>query len=327
MLQLSGVSKKNETGFQLNNISFTQQYLQPVAIAGETGSGKSTILKIIGGLVQPDTGSVIFEDSRVKGPHEQLIPGHPRIAYLSQHFELRNHYRVAEELDYVNKLTEESADSIFGLCRVKHLLSRWTTELSGGERQRVALTRSLLSAPKLLLLDEPYSNLDLANKQILKQVIEDISNQLKISILMVSHEPDDLLPWAEEILILRQGRIIEKGTPEQLYRAPVHLYTAGLLGKYNIIPYNLLPGAKEEATTMILRPEDCSITSDKKKSGQSIAATVANSYYYGHSSEIELSLNDIKHRITVRTCEKRIYAKGEKVFIRMDFSRILQVEN
>ncbi len=327
LLQVSGISKRTETGFQLQDIHFEQKRRQRIAIAGETGSGKSTLLKIIGGLIQPDTGIVLFKNERVKGPDEQLIPGHPGIAYLSQHFELRNRYRVEEELDYVNQLSARSASQLFALCEVKHLLKRWTNQLSGGERQRVALTRTLLSSPSLLLLDEPYSNLDLQHKQILKKVVNDISKKLNITVLMVSHDAGDILPWAEEILVIRNGHMIEKGTPEALYQQPRYLYTAGLLGKYNTIPHGLLPGTQKESSTMIIRPEDCSVTANKKLSGQSIAATVTNTYYYGHSSETELSIDDTQDIITVRSGKNGPYAKGEKVFIRMDPSRVLQVEH
>jgi len=99
LLKVSGIGKREKENFTVKDIQFTQESAQKIAIAGETGSGKTTLLKMIAGLVQPDEGNIYFNNERVLGPFEKLIPGHPAIAYLSQHFELRNNYRVEEELD------------------------------------------------------------------------------------------------------------------------------------------------------------------------------------------------------------------------------------
>ncbi len=134
LLNVSGVSKKEGEDYLLKNINFIQEPFQKLAIAGSTGSGKTTLLKIIAGLIQPDAGEILFEGSRVKGPLERLLPGHHHIAYLSQHFELRNNYRVEELLQMANKLSNADAKLVYQVCRIDHLLKRWADELSGGER-------------------------------------------------------------------------------------------------------------------------------------------------------------------------------------------------
>lgn len=128
----------------LQNVGFRQRRFEKLAVAGETGSGKSTLLKIVAGLTQPGEGEVLFEGQKVRGPEEKLLPGHPGIAYLSQHFELRNSYRVEEELEYASKMPAEQSRHVYEVCRVAHLLKRWTNQLSGGERQRIALARLLV---------------------------------------------------------------------------------------------------------------------------------------------------------------------------------------
>jgi ABC-type sugar transport system ATPase subunit len=198
------------------------------------------------GLVQPDEGRVIYEGERVTGPDEQLIAGHPRIAFLSQHFELRNNYWVYEVLEYANKLSEQEAKEIFHICQIDHLLKRRTTELSGGEKQRIATARLLVNSPTLLLLDEPYSNLDMIHKQTMKKLLNDISEKLGISSILVSHEPADILSWADHLMLLRDGEIVQQGRPEHLYLNPVNEYAAGLLGKYYLIP----------GQNIIVRPEN-----------------------------------------------------------------------
>ncbi|MGZ3958320.1 MAG: ATP-binding cassette domain-containing protein, partial [Flavisolibacter sp.] len=130
-LQLSGVSRREEGTFLVRDVSFKQEKNRKLAIAGATGSGKTTLLKMIAGLIQPSEGAVFFEGQKVQGPEERLLPGHPGIAYLSQHFELRNHYRVSEIIAMARQLPEAAVDQICRVCRIDHLLGRWTHQVSG----------------------------------------------------------------------------------------------------------------------------------------------------------------------------------------------------
>jgi ABC-type sugar transport system ATPase subunit len=218
----------------LKQISFTQRKGQRLAIAGGTGSGKSTLLKVIAGLASPHEGSVWFEGQKVAGPRERLIPGQPGIAYLSQYFELWNSYKVEEVLNYSNDLDPTTAAAFYRLCHIDHLLQRRTDQLSGGERQRIALARLLVHPPGLLLLDEPFSNLDMIHTRILKQVIRDVGARFDITRILVSHDPRDTLSWAEEIIILKDGRLHQQGSPRDVYHQPVDEYSAALLGDYRL---------------------------------------------------------------------------------------------
>lgn len=265
LLKVAGLGKQEKEKFTVKDIHFVQQPLQKIAIAGETGSGKTTLLKMIAGLIQSDAGEIQFENKRVVGPYEKLIPGHPGIAYLSQHFELRNNYRVEEELEAVNKLSEKDANGLYNICRIEHLLKRKTNELSGGERQRIVLARLLTTSPKLLLLDEPFSNLDAVHKSIIKSVIDDVSLKLKVTCIMVSHDASDILSWADRILVMKDGELIQEGTPEQIYKQPVNEYTAGLFGDYNLISSDnasvliTMPGISMNGKQLLIRPEHFSI--------------------------------------------------------------------
>lgn len=295
LLKLTGINKQERGEPILKAISFQQDALKKMAIVGETGSGKSTLLKIIAGLIQPDSGEVFFEDKKVKGPLDVLIPGHPGIAYLSQHFELRNNYWVEEVLLYTNKQTEESANRLFQLCRIDHLQKRRTNQLSGGEKQRIALAKLLLTNPKLLLLDEPFSNLDMIHSNIIRSVIHDISTQLQISCILVSHDPQDILSWAEEVLVMKNGQIVQSGSPVEVYYHPVSEYAAGLLGPYNILTHSevkqFLPNLelKEQHKKILLRPEQIIITDNPENSVKGILQSL---HFHGHYSELAVKVGN-----------------------------------
>lgn len=306
LLQVTGISLQEEENVVLKDISFSQEAFQKIVIAGETGSGKSTLLQIIAGLVQADTGLVLFDNKRVKGPAEELVPGHPGIAYLSQQFELPQFLRVEQVLRYANKLGPQEAETLYGVCQIDHLLKRKTNQLSGGERQRIALARLLLSRPRLLLLDEPFSNLDMAHKQMLKTVIHDIGERLEITCMLISHDPHDTLSWADEILVLREGQLLQKGTPGQIYRQPVNEYVAGLFGPYNLISPAAaqaiapLPVSLQAGEKIMIRPENLKIAVAGK---QAVSGKVNRVTFYGSYYEITVSLAQLLLQVKTDTCQ------------------------
>jgi len=311
--------RKQEREFELKGISFGLNPSHKLAIAGETGSGKTTVLKIIGGYAQADSGQVFFEGKRVEGPWEKLLPGHPGIAYLSQHFELRNNYFVEEILSYANQLSDEEAAKIHELCDVRHLLKRRTDQLSGGEKQRIALARLLVGAPKLLLLDEPFSNLDPVHRRQIKTVLKNIGEQLKITTILVSHDPADALTWADEILILRKGSIAQKGSPFDVYHQPNDEYIAALLGDCNFISreeakwFSGIPKPTADQEKLLIRPEHFKLKKTEKadkNTGRIKRISFAGFYY-----DIEIELN--KLLITVKQPESE-FSVGDPVSVRVE---------
>jgi ABC-type sulfate/molybdate transport systems ATPase subunit len=309
MLTVIDICKKREDRFVVKDIRFSQQSFQKIAIAGETGSGKSTLLKIIAGLEQPDSGEVLFENEKVQGPEEKLVAGHPSISYLPQYFELPKFLRVEQVLAYANHLTTSEAEKLFKVCQITRLLKRKTNELSGGERQRIALCRLLIGKPKLLLLDEPFSNLDMVFKGILKSVIQAVGEKLKITCILVSHDPDDTLPWADQILIMKDGKIVQKGMPEKIYQEPINAYVAGLFGKFNQLIPSLRKTLKIRSNQKYFRPEDFKISKKQKKN--SIACKVSSSKFSG--SYYEVKLTAVKNNFSV--VSDRAWILSETVYL------------
>ncbi len=315
LLQVSGISKKGKDSFVVKEISFSQQPLQKIAIAGETGSGKTTLLKMIAGLVQPDAGEIIFDNTNVIGPADKLLPGHPGIAYLSQHFELRNNYWVHELLSYANELPADQAAALYRVCQIEHLVDRRTDQLSGGEKQRIALARLLITSPKLLILDEPFSNLDAIHKRTIKSVIQDISEQLSITCIMVSHDPADILSWADHIIVMKDGAIIQEGAPESIYKQPVNEYCAGLFGNFTVIDSPLsaslftLPGQTTHSKKALVRPEQILLSSSGLTS---LSGTIQQINFFG---SYYLLLVSVSHQQLLVKTYQQGFSVGDIVFL------------
>lgn len=292
LLEVIGVSAKyDDSETILNGVNFSLGQHENLAIIGETGSGKSTLLKIIGGLVQPETGSVLFKNERVKGPEEKLIPGHDDILYLSQHFELPKFVKVEETLQNPYRLSEEQADEICQACDIALLLKKDTRHLSGGEKQRVALAKLLFLLPDLLLLDEPFSNLDVIHKRAMKAVVDKINSQLDTTCILVSHDPLDILSWAGKVIVLKSGTEVQMGTAKELYEQPRNTYVAGLFGAYSLIDpleWNLDATGKciLEGHVMV-RPERFCVS---KENVEAIKGKVIKTRYLGSHDELEVEI-------------------------------------
>lgn len=314
LLTVTDLTVSNAQGVVLENVSFALKSKQHLVIAGETGSGKSTLLKSIAGLIQPDSGVLLLGEETIVGPADKLVPGHPEIAYLSQHHELPKSLRVEQVLEYANLLSKEEAAKLFTLCQIDHLLTRRTDQLSGGERQRIALAKLLVTSPQLLLLDEPFSHLDAIHKTTLKAVIEDVTRHYHITSVLVSHDPSDTLPWAEKMLVLKDGKVVQEGSAAKIYQQPLNEYVAGLFGKYTIIPAgvtNVFQPEVKNRKDIFIRPEALIVEKTNKKGG--CRGLVLANAYYGSHYDVTVQIND--QNFVVRSVEP--IESGKKVYVRL----------
>jgi iron(III) transport system ATP-binding protein len=208
-----------------------------------------------------------------------------------------------------NKLKQQEADEIYRICKIDHLLKRKTNAISGGERQRIALARILVGNPKLLLLDEPFTNLDLSNNKIINNIIDSLCKSGKMTIVLVSHDPANILSWADHIIVLQDGEIIQSGSPEEIYYYPINAYTAGLLGDYNTIEKDtpLRTSLGLPSKRMYFRPEEFTIA-DKHKN--STRATIEQQLFYGNHHKLKLNTNGKKLDILVRNTSLTV---GEEI--------------
>lgn len=212
-----------------------------VAIVGKSGSGKTTFLKCLAGLLQPDSGTIRWKDERVKGADERLVPGNDRIKLVHQDFGQDPHMKVVENLrKYILQHDDEArADRIqkwLNELAIEELGSRKTVQLSGGQLQRVALAQTLLAEPEVMLMDEPFSNLDPIHKQEFIPSLRRLFDRESTTLISVMHDPMDALQMAERVVVFSDGRILEEGTPEELLNAPKFLETVRLFGAVNVLP-------------------------------------------------------------------------------------------
>ncbi|WP_256007181.1 ABC transporter ATP-binding protein [Pedobacter deserti] len=242
IIQVRNLSKQYlpELPAGIRHINFSVNAGSIVAIIGESGSGKSTLLKAIYGAVKVDEGEVLFRGKRVLGPDEQLIPGHKEMKMVTQDFSLNIYAKVYDNISSMLSNTDikskhEKTIQMMEHLRISHLKDKKITQLSGGEQQRVAIAKALISDTAVLLLDEPFSQVDALLKNQLRADIKRIARETGVTVIMVSHDPADGLFLADELLIVKDGQLLQKGEPSYLYNHPEHVYTARILGNANVL--------------------------------------------------------------------------------------------
>ncbi|WP_442588674.1 ABC transporter ATP-binding protein [Pedobacter sp. AW31-3R] len=284
----------------IRDINFDIKRGEVVAIIGESGSGKSTLLKSIFGLLKTDTGEVIFNGKRVLGPDEQLIPGHKEMKMVTQDFSLNIYAKVydniASQLSNTNiKSKQEKTVAIMEHLRIDHLRDKKIIELSGGEQQRVAIARAMVTDTQLLLLDEPFSQVDALLKNQLRADIKRIAAETGVTVIMVSHDPADGLFLADVLLLIKEGQLIQKGEPSHVYNHPEHVYTAQLLGNAVVLPMEdalKLGMTSAKGKEVLFYPEWVEL----KNTWNSKRYEVKDVYYKGFYEELLLERNGVTIR-------------------------------
>lgn len=220
----------------LENIDIEIERGANLSLIGESGCGKSTLLKIIYGLLDCDNGTIFWNDFQVLGPKFYLVPGMPFMKYLAQDFDLMPFITVGENVgkflsNFYPEEKQQRIDALLDLVEMtdfKHIKAKF---LSGGQMQRVALARVLAQEPEVLLLDEPFSHIDNFRKNHLRRKIFSYLKEKKITTVVASHDSNDVLSFSDEVVVLKDKTILEKGSPKNMYLQPKHQYTAALFGE------------------------------------------------------------------------------------------------
>lgn len=248
----------------INNISFTVTKGQNIALIGESGCGKSTLLKLIYGLYDLDKGEIVYDKKQILGPKFNLIPGEDYIKYLAQDFDLMPYITVEENVGkYLSNIYKDKK-----AARVRQLLEMVEmTEfakvkakfLSGGQQQRVALARVLALEPEVLLLDEPFSQIDTFRKNTLRRNLFQYLKENNITCIVATHDSKDILAFADETMVLRNGNLLEKAETQKVYSALNNKYTASLFDEVNEIPIQLFDSSGSDTDKILVYPHQLQV--------------------------------------------------------------------
>lgn len=240
MLQVKNISFAYHKNFVLEDIQFTVAKGEHVSIIGESGSGKSTLLKLIYGEHDLNEGQIFWQDAEILGPKFKLVIGYDFMKYVPQEFELMPFISVDENIGkhLSNFFPDEKKVRIKELLEVVELSAFANTKvknLSGGQKQRVALARALARQPELLLLDEPFSHIDNFKKQSLRRNLFNYLKEKNVACIVATHDKDDVLGYADQMIVLHDTKIIAKDKPQQLYKKPKLPLIASFFGEFNVI--------------------------------------------------------------------------------------------
>lgn len=290
----------------IENISFDIAKGQNIAVIGESGCGKSTLLKLLYGLYDLAEGEIFYNEKRILGPKYNLIPGEDYIKYLAQDFDLMPFITVEENVGKflsniykdkkkarINELLEMVEMTDFAKVKAKYL--------SGGQQQRVALARVLALEPEILLLDEPFSQIDSFRKNSLRRNLFKYFKEKQITCIIATHDSTDALSFSDETIVLQNGKLIAKGSSIELYDSPPSFYVASLFGEVNELKQSHFMDIEGTDETLLLYPHQLKVVEDGK-----MKAVVKQCYFKGshylvkaafekkaiffeHDSELELN--------------------------------------
>ncbi|WP_418646531.1 ABC transporter ATP-binding protein [Tenacibaculum insulae] len=285
MLHVNNISysytNKSKT---LQNINFSLKKGEHLCIMGESGCGKSTLLKIIYGLLDVDNGSLFWEDFKILGPKHHLVPGVEFFKYVAQDFDLMPFTSVSENIKkFLSRFYPEEAEKrtqeLLNVIQMTDFANIKVKNLSGGQQQRVAIARALAKEPELLLLDEPFSQIDNFKKNALRRNLFNYLKEKNIACIVATHDGNDALSFADKMIVIKDHQIIANDTPKNLYQNPKLTYIASLFDDVN----DLVIASKR----VLLYPHQIKIV---EKSA--IKATVLKAYFKGHYWLIEVNYNN-----------------------------------
>lgn len=340
-LELRNISKKFETKEILKRISLKVYPGQVTCLLGPSGCGKTTTLRIISGLVRQDEGEVLINGKIVSNSKVHIPPEKRRVGLLFQDFALFPHLTVEENIAFGligSKLDRKKRiNELLEKVKLEPLKKNFPHELSGGEQQRVALARAIAPRPIILLMDEPFSNLD---DRLRDQIREDTLSVLKeenVSVLLITHEPTEAMKMADEIALIKNGSIIQSGSPIEIYNNPTSRAAVEFFSDLNIIhgivtkaEINTLFGQFDtpqfnEGTDVevLIRPQHIRIHFDRNgeapkptvKDGKAVRAEVMSAKYIGNSSLVEFLTEEDKFPIKASVPAVFLPKKGTKMWL------------
>ncbi len=328
---INGLSKKYGETEAVINLTLSIYSDEILAIVGPSGCGKTTLLKMISGLEAPTSGEILIDGDVVYSSEKGicLVPEKRNIALVFQNYAIWPHMTVFDNIAYplkvkrVDKVTiQKSVEEIVELVKLSGKETRYPHELSGGEKQRVALARALVMRPKILLLDEPFSNLDAKLRMNMQYEIKRIRRELGLTIVHVTHDQSEAMGLADRIAVMNKGQIVQIASPKDVYERPETLFVSQFIGDSNDVT-SLYEGDEDdtrvnENEAYVVRPKDVVL----KKTGQgSLSGKVLSVIYRGSFIEYIVGVKGLEVKAEGKL--DNILEVGEIVSV--DFSKVKQI--
>lgn len=281
MLEIKNISFSYTENVVIQNISFEIAKGQNIAVIGESGCGKSTLLKLIYGLYDLDKGEITYNKKTILGPKYNLVPGEDYIKYLAQDFDLMPYITVEENVGKFlsNMYPEEKKARIQELLDMVEMTAFAKVKakfLSGGQQQRVALARVLALEPEIILLDEPFSQIDSFRKNALRRNLFSYLKNKQITCIIATHDSTDALSFSDETIVMQNGSVIAKNTSEYLFKNPSNKHIASLFGEVNELKLSQLTLVEGEDETVLLYPHQLKVVENGM-----LKVVVKQSYFKG----------------------------------------------
>ena len=306
MLQVKNISFTYIENPVIENISFEIAKGQNVAVIGESGCGKSTLLKLMYGLYNLDNGEIFYDDKPILGPKYNLIPGEDYIKYLAQDFDLMPYTTVEENVGkFLSNIYKDKkkarVQELLEMVEMTEFAKVKAKYLSGGQQQRVALARVLALEPEILLLDEPFSQIDSFRKNSLRRNLFNYFKKNQITCIIATHDSTEALSFSDETIVLQNGKLMAKGSSRELYDNPPNLYIASLFGEVNELKQSHFSDSEEADQTLLLYPHQLKVVEEGKmkaivkqcyfKGSHYLvkAAFERKAIFFEHNSELEMN--------------------------------------
>ncbi|TDO77516.1 ABC-type Fe3+/spermidine/putrescine transport system ATPase subunit [Flavobacterium chryseum] len=287
MLDIKNISFSYTENPVIKNVSFTINKGENIAIIGESGCGKSTLLKLMYGLYDLNEGQISYNEKPILGPKYNLIPGMPYMKYLAQDFDLSLFETVAENVGkflsngFAN-MKKLRVQELLEMVEMEQFSNVKTKYLSGGQMQRVALVRVLALEPEVILLDEPFSQIDAFRKNALRRNLFRYLKQKGITCIIATHDSTDALSFADEVIVMRNGEVIVKGDPTKIYEDPETKYVASLFGEVNEVATHLLVPYEDETHKTLVYPHQFKMVAESN-----LPVKIRRTYFRGNHYLIE----------------------------------------
>lgn len=337
-LQIDRLSREFSGQSILSEISLCVKSGEITCLLGESGCGKSTLLGLLSGIDRPDRGSISVYGTEIAGPNVFIEPENRRIGHMFQEFALFPHLTVADNLAFglrtLPKAEQQARiDEVVTRIGISHLMTRYPGSLSGGEQQRVALARALAPRPAILLMDEPFSNLDQGLRQRIRRETVQTLRELGTTAIIVTHDPQEALAVGDVIVLMKKGKIEQIGTPFDIYDRPCSIYAAEFMGPCNRLtgiwrdghietPIGAFPAKLDIADGSLalacVRPQALSIGPD----GEGISARVLSKTFIGESEQIEISVHPLSEPLRMHSHVRIPMRVGEKVSLQLNGAQV-----